>query len=149
MNQKRIREIAEIMKDNGLTLVEIAENDTVLHMERKLEGTPAVALSTGVVSEAAAMLPVITASEKEATVVDWEEIKSPMVGIFYGAAAPGAEDFVKVGDYVQKGDVVCVIEAMKLFNEITSEVAGRVQEICVANAQMVAYDQVLFKLAKE
>ncbi len=72
------------------------------------------------------------------------EIRSPMVGTFYRAPAPDKPPFVKVGDRVEKGQVVCIIEAMKLFNEIESEVSGTIVKVCVEDASPVEYDQVLF-----
>ena len=74
------------------------------------------------------------------------EIKSPMVGTFYKAPEPGAEPYVKVGTRVASGQVVCIIEAMKIMNEIESEVQGVVREVCVENAQPVEFGQVLFRV---
>jgi acetyl-CoA carboxylase biotin carboxyl carrier protein len=75
------------------------------------------------------------------------EIKSPMVGTFYAAAEPGAKAFISVGDRVATGKVVCIIEAMKIMNEIESEFSGVVREVLVQNAQPVEYGQVLFRVA--
>ena len=75
-----------------------------------------------------------------------KEIKSPMVGTFYRSSSPTSEPFVKVGDKIKKGQVVCIIEAMKLMNEIESEYDGEVVEICVENEQMVEYGKTLFKI---
>lgn len=72
------------------------------------------------------------------------EIKSPIVGTFYRSSGPDKPPFTKVGDQVKKGDVVCIIEAMKLFNEIESDVAGTIVKVCVEDASPVEYDQVLF-----
>ncbi|MEZ4777104.1 MAG: acetyl-CoA carboxylase biotin carboxyl carrier protein [Bacteroidia bacterium] len=72
------------------------------------------------------------------------EFKSPMIGTFYRSSSPDSDPFVKVGDYIEKGQVVCIIEAMKLFNEIESEVEGKVVKILNEDAQPVEYDQVLF-----
>lgn len=77
------------------------------------------------------------------------EIKSPMVGTFYRAPSPGAKPYVEVGDRVEKGQVVCIIEAMKLMNEIQSEVSGRIVKILVENAQPVEYGQTLFLVSPE
>jgi acetyl-CoA carboxylase biotin carboxyl carrier protein len=74
------------------------------------------------------------------------DVASPMVGTFYRAPAPDAPPYVEVGSRVAKGDTLCIIEAMKLMNELESEVAGRVAEICVENAQPVEYGQVLFRV---
>ena len=75
-----------------------------------------------------------------------QEIKSPMVGTFYESPEPGAKAYVSVGDRVQKGQVLCIIEAMKIMNEIESEHSGIVRELCVKNAQPVEYGQVLFRI---
>ena len=74
----------------------------------------------------------------------YESIKAPMIGTFYRAAGPGKDPFIKVGDTVSKGDVVCIVEAMKLFNEIESEVSGKVIKVLVDDAAPVEYDQPLF-----
>ena len=73
-------------------------------------------------------------------------VASPMVGVYYAAPAPDKEPFVRVGDRVSKGDVLCIIEAMKLMNEITSDRDGVIVEICVENGQIVEYDQPLFRI---
>lgn len=72
------------------------------------------------------------------------EVKSPIVGTFYRSSSPDKPAFVKVGDEIAAGDVVCIVEAMKLFNEIESEVSGRVVKVCIEDASPVEYDQVLF-----
>lgn len=84
--------------------------------------------------------------EKEASSEDkkYLEIKSPIVGTFYRSPSPDKPPFLKVGDAVKQGDVVCIVEAMKLFNEIESEVTGKVVKVLVEDAQPVEYDQVLF-----
>jgi acetyl-CoA carboxylase biotin carboxyl carrier protein len=76
----------------------------------------------------------------------WTEVKSPMVGTYYSAAEPGAKPFVSVGSKVTKGQVLCIIEAMKIMNEIEAEVSGTVQEVCVTDAHPVEYGQVLFRI---
>ena len=75
---------------------------------------------------------------------NYESIKAPMIGTFYRAAGPGKDPFIKVGDTVSKGDVVCIVEAMKLFNEIESEISGKVVKVLVDDAAPVEYDQPLF-----
>lgn len=81
---------------------------------------------------------------KPAASQSYKEIKSPMVGTFYRSANPEKPAFVEIGQKVKKGDVVCIIEAMKLFNEIESEVSGTIVKVMIDNAQPVEYDQVLF-----
>ena len=75
-----------------------------------------------------------------------EEVKSPMVGVFYNAPSPEAEPFVRIGDTVKKGDVLCILEAMKLMNEITAEHDGKITDICAKNGDVVEFGQVLFKI---
>lgn len=147
MNHESIREIAAIMKESGLTLVEITEGDTIIHLERQAVS------GTGITAAAAPQVqtdpvPVVAAAASPAA-EKYDEIRSPMVGVFYKSPSPESDSFVQVGDRVNPGDVVCIIEAMKLLNEITAEISGRIVEICVENAQVVEYGQTLFKLAKE
>lgn len=85
-------------------------------------------------------------SAKEIEVEDLKIVKSPMVGTFYESSSPEAEAFVKVGDKVKKGQVLCIIEAMKLMNEIESEFEGEIIEICAKNEEMVEYGMPLFKI---
>ena len=95
-------------------------------------------------------IPVVTEEEAPPAPAPKEqllEIKSPMVGTFYAAAEPGAKPFCSVGDRVSSGKVVCIIEAMKIMNEIESEFTGVVREVLVQNAQPVEYGQVLFRIA--
>jgi acetyl-CoA carboxylase biotin carboxyl carrier protein len=77
---------------------------------------------------------------------DLHEVESPMVGTFYRAPAPDAPPYVEVGDRVEKGQTLCILEAMKLMNELEAEVAGEIREICVQNAEPVEYGQVLFRI---
>lgn len=84
------------------------------------------------------------APEEAPEVTDYLEIKSPMVGTFYRSSSPDKPPYVKVGDTIQQGSVVCIIEAMKLFNEIESEITGRIVKVMVEDATPVEYDQVLF-----
>ncbi len=84
------------------------------------------------------------AKEGKEARTDLLEIKSPMVGTFYRAPEPGKPSFVNVGDYVEKGSVVCIVEAMKLFNEIESEVSGRIVDVVAEDASPVEYDQVMY-----
>lgn len=80
---------------------------------------------------------------------NWVDVTSPMVGTFYSAPAPGEAEFVRMGDRVQKGQALCIIEAMKHMNEIEAETPGRIAEILVSNSQLVEFGQVLFRLDPE
>ena len=90
-----------------------------------------------------------TEEKKEEKKKDLLEIRSPMVGTFYAAPSPDADAYVKVGSEIKAGNTVCIIEAMKLMNEIESEVSGKIVEICVKNGQAVEYDHLLFLVEKK
>ena len=144
MNIKQIRELAQIAAENGLSAIEIAEGENRVRIERAVSAPAAI--PTVVSMPLAAPAP---AAEAEETNVDFNrtrEIKSPMVGVFYAAPSPDAKPFVEVGSKVKKGDIVCIVEAMKLMNEITAEFDGEVVDICVHNGDVVEYGQTLFKL---
>ena len=116
----------------------------------RLERTLTVAAPSSAPAEIeAAPAPNAVAPAREETNVDFNrvrEIKSPMVGVFYAAPAPDAQPFVQVGSKVKKGDVVCIVEAMKLMNEIAAEFDGEVVDVCVHNGDVVEFGQTLFKL---
>ncbi len=146
MNVRQIRELAQILRQNGLSAIEVSENEYHVRLECSACAAP---LPTVVAPPAAVVQPV-TAAEKQGDVgVDFNdiiEVKSPLVGVFYASSAPDAEPFVKVGDKVKKGDVLCIVEAMKLMNEITASHDGEVVDICIQNGSVVEFGQTLFKL---
>jgi acetyl-CoA carboxylase biotin carboxyl carrier protein len=108
---------------------------------------PAVAAPTSRQTPAAGMPAIAEDAPPAAPKEQLVEIKSPMVGTFYSAAEPGAKPFASAGDRIATGKVVCIIEAMKIMNEIESEFSGVVREVLVQNAQPVEYGQVLFRIA--
>ena len=130
MNIKDIAALAEIVKQNELTKLEINGENIVI--ERAAQVVPEQMHTTE---------PIAEVKEKEGVYV-----KSPAVGVFYAAPSPDSKPFVAVGDTVHKGDTLCIIEAMKLMNEINSEMDGEIAEICVGNGQVVEYDQPLFRI---
>lgn len=143
MKIEEIRELAQIMKENGLGMLELQEDGTNLRMEAASAAAPAAPAAP---ASAASAAPVAT---QDGTPVDFnnlKEVKSPMVGVFYQAPSPEADPYVRVGSKVKKGDVLCVIEAMKLLNEITADTDGEIVDVCVENGQLVEYGQVLFKI---
>lgn len=140
-----IEKIAKIVADNNLSEITLEDGEQAITVrkESKLVAAPAVAaVST---PSAITSTPVNNSDEVQvsAPATKGKPITSPMVGAFYAAPAPGAKPFVKVGDTVSAGQVVCIVEAMKLMNEIESEVSGKVVEICVEDGQSVEYGQVL------
>jgi acetyl-CoA carboxylase biotin carboxyl carrier protein len=144
MNIKQIRELAEIIKDSGLSVIEISEGDTTIRME----STPAgiIHVQPEQPPQAAPSAPAAQASAEVVNFNDITEIKAPMVGVFYTAPSPDSEPFVKIGSRIKKGDTLCIIEAMKLMNEITAEEDGEIVDICISNGDIVEYGQTIFKL---
>ena len=141
MNEEIIRKYAGLMKELELTGLEISENDTKIRLERGVQGA--------VIAEApASMLAAAAAPEQSTAKAGFEEVLSPMVGVFYEAPAENADPFVKKGDKVKKGDTLCIIEAMKLMNEVTAEQDGTIQEICVKNGDTVEFGTVLFLIGE-
>lgn len=146
MNVKQIRELAQIARENGLSAIEITEGESHVRIERATAPAPAAVPAPVAAPVEAAPA---AAPAHEETNVDFNrarEIKSPMVGVFYAAPSPDAKPFVEVGTRVKKGDVVCIVEAMKLMNEIAAEFDGEVVDICVRNGEVVEFGQTLFKL---
>ena len=149
MNIKQIRELAQIVSENGLSAIEIAEGENRVRIERAVAAPAAVPAVVSMPAPMAAPTAPAPAPAAEETNVDFNrtrEIKSPMVGVFYAAPSPDAKPFVEVGSKVKKGDIVCIVEAMKLMNEITAEFDGEVVDVCVHNGDVVEYGQTLFKL---
>lgn len=142
MNDAEIRKYANLMRELGLTGLEITENDRVVRLERA-PAPAAPVRETVAVPAAPAAAPAPTAP---AAAAEGVEITSPMVGVFYAAPAENAEPFVKVGDRVTRGQTLCIVEAMKLMNEIMAEMDGEIVEVCAENGQVVDYGCPLFRI---
>ena len=124
MDSKRLAEIADVMEDRGLTRVRVEEPDgTAVELERASAAQPV-----------AVPMPMPGA------------VTAPMVGVFYAAPAPGDEPFVHVGSKVKAGETLCIIEAMKVLNEVTAEADGEVLEICVADGDLVEFGSCLMRI---
>ena len=136
MKEADIRKYARLMGELGLTGLEIKDKDSVVRLERT--GAPAVVPAAPV-----------SAVPAEPADSDLVPVRSPLVGTFYSAPAENGEPYVKVGDRVERGTVLCLIEAMKLMNEITAETGGTVAEICVQNGQVVDYGRALFRIRRD
>ncbi|OQX84093.1 MAG: acetyl-CoA carboxylase, biotin carboxyl carrier protein [Candidatus Omnitrophica bacterium 4484_49] len=141
MDLEKIKQIIQLMNDENLVEVEIEEEGRRIKL-RKKEEQPGRLISF--TSQAATSQEVSPQSDAEEQGIAY--IKSPMVGTFYRAPAPDAPPFVEVGDEVDVGQTVCIIEAMKLMNEIKSEVRGKVLEVLVENGSPVDYGDNLFKV---
>ncbi len=162
MNIQEIRQLIRIVEKSGIDELELEEEGRKIRI-RKNQNNVVVAspqngtniqyaLSPAPAPTAPAAAPAApaesTASESATDTDKYYEVRSPMVGTFYRAPAPDAAPYVEVGDMVSPGQTLCIIEAMKLMNEIQSEVSGRVAKILVENAQPVEYNQVLFLIEK-
>ena len=145
-----IEKLAKIITDNGLTEISMEDGEQAITIRKDL---PQVLVGASAPVAAPAVQPSANAAPAQTTneakaepAVQGKAITSPMVGTFYMAPSPEAAPFVEIGSEVKAGDVVCIIEAMKLMNEIKSEHSGKVTQICVQNGDPVEYGQVLMYL---
>jgi acetyl-CoA carboxylase biotin carboxyl carrier protein len=142
MNIKKIEEVIRLMERHGLTEISIDEEGARIHLKKGPEGHIEKTLTapSSVLTPAEDKGPGPAKDETKNLV----EIKAPMVGTFYSSPAPDAKPFVDIGSAVKSGDVICIIEAMKLMNEIKSEVKGKIVDVLVENAEPIEFGQVLF-----
>ena len=140
-----IEKLAKIVADNGLTEISMEDGEQAITIRKDLPEVNMVASTPAVAAPQVAPAPVVAAAPDapKAPEAKGKAITSPMVGTFYAASSPEAAPFVEVGSTVNVGDVVCIIEAMKLMNEIKSEQAGKVVQICVKNGDPIEFGQVL------
>ena len=156
MDSKRLAEIADVMEDRGLTRVRVEEPDgTAVELERASAAQPvavpvpmpgAVAAQVAAPTVAPAAPEPATQTPAAAPEPKGTEVTAPMVGFFYAAPAPGDEPFVRVGSKVKAGETLCIIEAMKVLNEVTAEADGEVLEICVADGDLVEFGSCLMRI---
>ena len=147
MDIRKIKKLIELLEDSSLTEIEIVEGEESVRLARgglaqavAMPAAPVMAAPAPLAVPAAAPAP----AEEEIQIPEGEAVLSPMVGTFYGASGPEAQPFVSLGQNVGVGDTLCIIEAMKMFNQIESDVSGTVVAILVENGQPVEYDQPLF-----
>ena len=150
MNLKEIKEIINLMNENDLSEVELETEGSKIKLKKTSLGVTQVVHAAPVVSSPAPLLPSAVSQKTEAPAAvsssgkKQDEIKSPMVGTFYRSPSPESAPFVAVGQVVDVGQVLCIVEAMKLMNEIKSEIRGKIVDIKVENAQPVEFGQTLF-----
>jgi acetyl-CoA carboxylase biotin carboxyl carrier protein len=140
MELKKLKEFIEFMKEHDLAELEVEEEGKRIKLKKNVLEAQGIAMPQ-LVPQAASQ---VAEAATEVARTDRIEIKSPMVGTFYRAASPGAKPFSEMGEVIAPGDVVCIIEAMKLMNEIKAEVGGRIVEIAVENGEPVEFGQTLF-----
>jgi acetyl-CoA carboxylase biotin carboxyl carrier protein len=149
MNLKEIKEILELLKGSDVSELEVARGENVLKVRRgpRVEVRQAPVVQAPPPQAPAAEPP--RAEKEPSPKANVKEIVSPIVGTFYRAPAPDASPFVEVGTRVTKGQVLCIVEAMKIMNQIESDAGGTVAAILVENGQPVAYGQPLFHIAQD
>ena len=143
MDISQIRKLIRLMQSTDVAEIEVREGDQTVRVSRQPNVAPmhAAVVAPAAVATAA---PQVTSSETPQAVEEEHVVKSPMVGTFYQAASPDAEAFITEGVKIQKGDTLCIIEAMKLMNEIEAEYSGVVEKILVDNASPIEFGQPLF-----
>ena len=153
MDLRKLKKLIDLVQESGIGEIEITEGEEKVRISRQVAAPPMIMAHPAMQAAplqgyAPAALPGATAAAPEAAAAAAEpkghSLKSPMVGTFYRAPSPGAPSFVEVGQSVTKGQTLCIIEAMKLLNEIESDVSGTIKAILVENGQPVEYGQPLF-----
>lgn len=157
MDLRKLKTLIDLVSESGVAELEITEGDDRVKIVNRVGAAPVAAATPAVIATpvvasaapAAAPAPAVAAEPAAAPVAaeDTRTINSPMVGTFYRAPSPGAKPFADVGQKVKAGDTVCIIEAMKLLNEIETEYDGVIKEILVENGQPVEFGQPLFVIA--
>jgi len=154
MDIKKIKSLTNLLDESGLTAIEIKEGDSTIRLERTAPPSTVVH-SQGHYSHSMPHFshPVenveINPEQKKDAPLDFnnvKEFKAPIIGVFYSAPTPDSKPFVAKGDKVKKGDILCIIEAMKVLNEIPADRDGEIIDICIDNGTVVEYGQVLFKI---
>jgi acetyl-CoA carboxylase biotin carboxyl carrier protein len=158
MNQKELKELIEFIIEKGIAEFELERGDVKVKIKRASEGgqaaypgpsylavQPAVAMQVPAAPTAPAPAPAVAPSAAPAE-EELQMVRSPIVGTFYEAPSPGSPPFVKVGDQLEVGQVLCIVEAMKLMNEIECDVAGELVRKLVTNGQPIEYGQELFAI---
>lgn len=147
MKIDEIKELIQALEQSSLTSLEINQGDTSVKLEKNyatapvIQAAPAIEIPSAAPQAKQSVTEPAPAAQPKGTAVI-----CPLVGVFYAAPSPNDAPFVAVGDTVKKGDVLCIVEAMKLMNEITAEQDGIITEICVENGQVVEFGQPLFYL---
>ncbi len=148
MDIRKVKKLIELLEESGIAELEITEGEESVRISRQ---TSTVVQTVAPAPIAAAAAPAIPAAEPAPSAdaegreeIKGHEVRSPMVGTFYAAASPTSGPFVTEGQFVNAGDTLCIIEAMKMMNQIEADKAGRVRSILVENGSPVEYDQVLF-----
>ena len=153
MDIRKVKKLIELLDESGIAEIEITEGEESVRISRYAQGAPAapaapITYAAPVASPQAPAAAPTTAPAPAAApaeeVEDGYEVTAPMVGTYYAASSPGAAPFVQVGDRVNEGDTLCIIEAMKMMNQIEADVSGTIKSIRIQNGEPVEFGQVLF-----
>lgn len=145
MDLRKLKKLIDLVEESGISDLELTEGEEKVRISRVLtSGAPVAQYISASPVQAAPVAPASAPAPTAAPVEEGKIVKSPMVGSFYRASSPDAKPFVDVGSSINVGDTLCIIEAMKLLNEIESEYAGTIKKIFVENGQPVEYGEPLF-----
>ena len=148
MDIRKIKKLIELLEESGLAEIEITEGEESVRIARVMHSAPVVTqyAAAPVAAPAAAPAPAAQAAAAAPAARDEKLVTAPMVGTFYASPAPGAKSFVEVGEEVRVGQVLCIMEAMKMMNQIESERAGKVVAVLAKNGEPVEFGQPLFAI---
>ncbi len=146
MDIRKVKKLIELLEESNISEIEIVEGEESVRISRHSTSAPATVYQQAPIASAPAAV-AAPAAPAAAPVETGHQVKSPMVGTFYRSPAPGASAFVEVGKAVKKGDTICIIEAMKMMNQIEADKDGVIEAILVEDGQPVEFDQPLVKLA--
>ena len=144
MDIRKVKKLIELLEESGVAEIEIHEGEESVRISRYAAGAPVAAVAPAPTPMPAAAAAPAPAAAADVTTPEGHTVNSPMVGTFYRAPSPGAAAFVEVGQRVNVGDTLCIIEAMKMLNQIEADKAGVIEAILVENAEPVEYGQALF-----
>ena len=147
MDIRKIKKLIELIEESGVSEIEIKEGEESVRISRQTQAAPQAVAAAPQPAPAAAPAPQAAEApaeaEEEGEIPAGHQVTSPMVGTYYEASSPGAKPFVTVGQQVQEGETLCIIEAMKMFNQIEADKSGTVKAILVENGQPVEFEQPL------
>ena len=149
MDLRKVKKLIELLEESGLSEIEITEGEDKVRITKGGKRSPQVkAIETTQETDALSSTEPADVNAQTKNNNSFHEIKAPMIGTFYQSPDPDSEAFVKVGDPINEGDTLCIIEAMKMMNKIETDISGTIERILVQNGDPVEFDQVLFLVSK-